>query len=199
MPIDFEVSYKVEDCSSDLRLMHFYSEEKGKGPVLLRAYINNEEHFLIPYVFNLSFGPPKAGSETGVDDEKSIIHSDIDKMLATVLLFAYTYLTTNPGHYVGIDGSCDRRALLYFKKLRANYTTLTELFSVISGVKYYVRILRFSKPSAELLQDEMLRVFAERIRGSIDVSDIQPIPDEITAQTQIKGMEYNYNYFIFKI
>ena len=198
MALNFEHTYEIADIRDDYRLMHFNTEVKGE-PFRLRAFIDNEQHFLMPDVFNLSFGPPGPASETRIDDSVVVNHDDMDKMMSTILLFVSVYLSSNPTHFIGIDGSCDRRALLYFRKIRENNRMLTELFTIISGVKYYIRLKRFSKPDSSLSHDEQLEAIRVSLRENLDLADMVPIPETITAKTTIRGSDYNFNYFIFKI
>jgi len=198
MALNFDNPYEIREISSDYRMMHFFTEVNGK-PHLLRARIDNEQHFLMPSVFNLSFGPPMADNDTHIDDTILLKHDNLDRVMSTVLLFLYTYLKSNPEHYIGIDGSCDRRALLYFRKIKANTQLLSGLFSIISGVKYYIRLKRFSKPDQRLSPKDQLLIIHDSVRENLDIRDVVPIPEMITEHTALKGMEYNYNYFIFKI
>jgi hypothetical protein len=95
---------------------------------------------------------------------------------------AYTYLKSNPSHYLGIDGSDNRRAILYFRMLQRNYEYLSRYFNIY-GLKYYVRITRFGKRQYD---------------NPFDFTDIEPYPEEITKSMKISP-ELMYNYFIFNL
>jgi hypothetical protein len=197
MALNFEDTYPPIDVSGDLRIMHFNSF--GDEQVyLLRANIDNVPHYLMPDVYNLSFGPPEPGSATGVMDDVKVRHFDLDRVFSTLLLFAFTYLSNNPEHYIGIDGSCNRRALLYFKKIRQNLDSLHEYFKVIAGVKYYARLKRFPKPCLVLTDEKQQAKQIAGIAEHIDLEDIKAIPDQINQFAVVKGVENNFNYFIFR-
>ncbi|MCW3104164.1 MAG: hypothetical protein JWO09_2604 [Bacteroidetes bacterium] len=153
----------------------------------------------MPDVYNLAFGPPLEGSETGIKDKDKIKHDDLDKMLSTLLFFAYAYLSEHPTHYIGIDGSCNYRAALYYRKLQGNYETLKDHFSLIAGNKYYIRFKRFDKPGDDLTEDEIIEILTNSIRENIDFRDIKGIPETIEPNIRITNIEDNYNYFTFKL
>lgn len=192
MPIDLLNTYEPTLVDFQLRLMHFYTFSEDK-PVELRAFISNQQHPFMPDVYNLAFGPPDPETDTGVLDKIKIRHDDLDKLLSTLLLFAYTYLSDNMNHYVGIDGSCNLRAAMYYRKLQANYGILKSTFSTIAGNKYYIRFRRFNKQENDELDD-----LINHIRDNLDYADIKAIPEMIDPFHTIT-LRNNFNYFTFNI
>ncbi len=196
MALNLLDTYPIKTITADFKMMHFDSYENGKA-VELRVIISNEVHFLIPGVYNLAFGPPKANTDTEIDDKALIRHDDLDKMMSTILLFACTYSKSYPTHLLGIDGSNDIRAIMYFRKIKANITMLKGFFSLIAGTKYYVRFRRFSKPDVHLGEEETISEFHNKIKESLDLRDIVPLGEPIVPETQV-DVYNNFNYFIFK-
>jgi hypothetical protein len=108
-------------------------------------------------------------------------HSDYSKVFSTILLTAFNYLTANPNHYLGVDGSSNSRATLYWRFLQNNYNYLDQFFDMF-GLKYYVRISRFGKTQYD---------------NPFDFDDIYPHLD--TIQKTTFWPKLMYNYFIFKL
>lgn len=77
--------------------------------------ISNEAHELIPNVYNLAFGPTNARGD--IDDKAQLTHKDYSKVFSTILFDGLIYLNSNRDHYLGIDGSDNARAYLYYKFL----------------------------------------------------------------------------------
>lgn len=140
--------------------------------------ISDQAHELMPNVYNLAFGPLNANGK--LDDKAQIKHRDYSKAFSTILLHARAYLANNPGHYLGIDGSNNSRALLYYKIILDNFDYLSNHFN-IGAMKYYVRITRFGKYQYE---------------NPFDFQDIKLDAIRITRDSP-RYPEFLYNYFIF--
>ncbi len=177
--IDFENKYEIDPLSEDLRLSSFRTVLKDGSNLPIYVQISNEAHVLLPNVFNLGFGPLK---NNRIDDKAELTHADYSKVFSSVLLSALTYLTNNPAHSLGIDGSDNRRAYLYYRAIEWNFDYLNRHFE-IWGLKYYVRITRFGKTQYE---------------DPFDFDDI--IPDVINIEKDVKiPAGFMYNYFIFNL
>jgi hypothetical protein len=177
--INFENTYEIDSISSDLRIAEFETLLVNKEEKILRVEISNESHELLDKVFNLSFGPLNSKGE--IDDKAELVHQDYSKVFSTILLTALNYLSSNPGHYLGIDGSDNSRAYYYWRFLQRNFEYLNSYFEM-SGLKYYVRISRFGKTQYENPFDfEDIFAFSDRLYKT----DIWP--------------KLMYNYFVFKL
>ena len=177
--IDFTNKYQIENISEDMRESTFTTILQGGQQVPLYVKIDNKSHALLPDVYNLSFGPLRNGR---IDDKAELSHADYSKVFSTILVSALIYLTNNPEHSLGIDGSDNRRAYLYYWALLRNFDYLDQYFHM-SGLKYYVRITRFGK---------------EQYDNPFDFVDI--IPDTVPIKKDIKISPYlMYNYFTFKL
>lgn len=91
-------------------------------------------------------------------------------------------MVNNPDHMLGIDGSDNRRAVLYFRMLQRIYDYLNNYFEIF-GLKYYVRMTRFGKRQYD---------------NPFDFADVLPSPEKIIKNMRIR-LEWLYNYFIFKL
>lgn len=177
--IDFDATYEIDTISGDLRTTTFSTQLVSGSQVPLKVEISQESHELLGEVFNLAFGPM---DETGeIDDKAKMQHQNYSRVFSTILLSALNYLTTNPTHYVGIDGSDNSRAFLYYRFLQRNYQYLNKYFDIY-GLKYYVRITRFGRTQYE---------------NPFDFEDIIPFPDLI--QKTNKPPSKMYNYFMFRL
>ena len=134
--------------------------------------------FLMEQKFNLGFGP--LDSKGRIDDKAELQHSNYSMVFSTILFVGLTYLNSNPTHYLGIDGSNNARAYLYFKFIQKNYYYLEQFFNIF-GIKYYVRITRFGKSQYE---------------DPFDFEDVRAIPDKIEKGT-VMPSQFMFNYFIF--
>lgn len=177
--IDFDRTYNFTEISGDLRTAIFSTELQDENSAVLKIEISNEAHELLPNVYNLAFGPVDKKGE--IDDKAALHHKDYSKVFSTILLVALKYLTLNPDHYLGIDGSDNLRAYYYWRFLQRNHDYLTNYFEIF-GVKYYVRISRFGKTQYE---------------NPFDFDDIFPYPDRI--HKSLHWPKLMYNYFIFKL
>jgi hypothetical protein len=105
-----------------------------------------------------------------------------DAFFTTDLVFGYTYLLQNKEHMLGIDGSDNRRAALYFRMLQRNYDYLSNFFELF-GLKYYVRMTRFGKRQYD---------------DPFDFADVFGYPEKIVKGMQM-SMDWLFNYFVFKL
>jgi hypothetical protein len=179
LSINFENVYDIQGISEDLRSSTFNTSLKNGEVTPLYVQIDNKPHALLPDVYNIGFGPLKNGR---IDDRAELSHSDYSRVFSTILLTALTYMTSNPGHSLGIDGSDNRRAYLYYHILQRNFDYLDEHF-VISGLKYYVRITRFGKNQYD---------------DPFDFKDILPEVQPVEKNVKVP-QELMFNYFIFKL
>lgn len=178
--LDFDDLYEVESISEDLRTSIFRTELDDGSFAALRIEISNEAHKLLPNVFNLAFGPLTPKGQ--IDDKAQLKHKDYSKVFSTILIAGLTYLHKNKDHYLGIDGSDNARAYMYYRFLQRNYKYLDQHFNMF-GLKYYVRITRFGKTQYD---------------NPFDFEDIQPYPDRIQKGIKIHP-SFMYNYFIFNL
>jgi hypothetical protein len=176
--IDFNNLYEIEKISQDLKFSSFRTKLNNGNELPLVVRISNQSHALLPNVYNLSFGPLNAKGK--LDDKAELAHSDYSKVFSTILFSALAYLETNPGHYLGIDGSDNPRAYFYYRALQRNFAYLDRHFHMY-GVKYYVRISRFGKTQYD---------------NPFDFADIIPYPFRIRKGDPV-SQDHMYNYFIF--
>jgi hypothetical protein len=92
------------------------------------------------------------------------------------------YLSHNPDHFLGIDGSNNGRAFLYYRIIQRNFDYLDQYFNVF-GLKYYVRITRFGKTQYD---------------DPFDLNDIAPQLVPLKKGVRIPS-DMMYNYFIFNL
>jgi hypothetical protein len=178
--IDFDSLYDIENISPDLKFSSFRTQLNNGIEMPLVVRISNQSHALLPNVYNLSFGPLNAKGK--LDDKAELTHSNYSKVFSTILFSALAYLETNPGHYLGIDGSDNARAYFYYRALQRNFGYLDKHFRMY-GVKYYVRISRFGKTQYD---------------NPFDFEDIIPYPFRIGKDDPI-SQDHMYNYFIFNL
>lgn len=145
--IDFENCYETEPVTADLRLIRFNSERTDYTTVQIGVLIGHQPQALLPNVYNLAFGPMDDNNE--IDDQAKVAHADHSKVFSTIILSALTFLNNNPDKYLGIDGSNNARAYLYFRTIQNNYYILTQYFDIF-GVNYYVRVLRKANDADEV-------------------------------------------------
>lgn len=181
--IDFGNCYETKLISSDLSFVQFETELTDSTKVSIRILISDQPHPFLPQVYNLAFGPIHKEDRNKIDDQIQLKHIDHSKVFSTIVLVALTFLIENPDKYLGIDGSNNTRAYLYFRIIQNNYELLSEYFEIF-GIKYYVRILRKKKDSDE--------------EYPIDTKDINAAYVEIEKGHKIT-LEKMYNYFIFRI
>jgi hypothetical protein len=177
--IDFDTTIDFDEISTDLRIGIFPTELANGRIVPLKVEISNEEDDLIPNVYNLAFGPMDDRGE--LNDAAQLEHKNYSSVFSTILFGGLTYLKTNPEHFLGVDGSSNSRALLYWRYLQQNFNYLNQFFRFF-GIKYYVRISRFGKRQYD---------------NPFDFEDILPYADPITKTNQ--WPDQMYNYFIFRL
>ncbi|HEV3411114.1 MAG TPA: hypothetical protein VG101_01490 [Puia sp.] len=178
--LNFDTSYSVEKATDDLKNGFFTTDLQEGGKELLKIEISKNPHELMPGVYNLGFGPV---TEDGrINDKAELPHRDYSKVFSTILFVGYRYMAKNPDHMLGIDGSDNRRAVLYFRMLQRNYDYLDNYFEIF-GLKYYVRMTRFGKRQYD---------------NPFDFADVLPSPEKIIKNMRIR-LEWLYNYFIFKL
>jgi len=176
--INFDDVYDITTKSEEMTLASFETELTDGTKKELIIEISSHVHELIPNVYNLAFGPSDADGE--IDDKAQLTHKNYSKVFSTILLHAQAYLRNNPNHCLGIDGSNNSRALLYYRIILSNFDYLSEYFDV-EALKYYVRITRFKKYQYE---------------NPFDFQDIIPDFVKITRDSP-QYPEFMYNYFIF--
>lgn len=172
--LDFDNPYNIEPVSRDSRINFFQTELQDGTQIPLKVEISSQPHELLPGVFNLAFGP--------VNDKAELPHKDYSKVFSSIHVIGLMYLTKNKDHYLGIDGSNNARAYLYYRLLQKNFEYLDQ-FIKIYGLKYYVRISRFGKNQYD---------------NPFDFKDILPGTDRITKDMRLNP-EFMYNYFIFNL
>lgn len=178
--LDFDNPYDIEPLSEDMRISIFKTELQDGTQIPLKVEISKEPHELLPGAFNLAFGPMNERGK--IDDKAELSHKSYSKVFSSILLAALLYLANNRDHYLGIDGSNNARAYLYYRFLQSNYDYLNKFFNMY-GLKYYVRISRFGK---------------NQYADPFDFKDI--LPGTVRMKKDMKiDPEFMYNYFIFKI
>jgi hypothetical protein len=68
-------------------------------------------------------------------------YMNLMKVFSTVLLFIEDYLRFYPWHSIGVDGSGNSRAELYYRGWQRNFVYLSAYMKMY-GIKFYVRIMR---------------------------------------------------------
>ncbi len=180
--INFEDCYDIETIASDLSLSKFNTVLKNAGQVLpLGIQISNTVHPYLPDVYNLAFGPLLEDNK--IDDKAKIQHENHSKVFSTIMFTALAFLTENKENFLGIDGSNNARAYMYYRCIQNNFDYLSQFFNIY-GVNYYIRVLRKLKDDNE--------------SHPIDNNDIKAIPKKVERNAIIQ-CEKLYNYFIFKL
>lgn len=177
--IDFNGCYEIGNVSKDLRSCSFNSVLTDGVSVPLSVRISENEHQFMPDVYNLSFGPlNKLGD---IDDDVRMKHSDYSRVFSTIVFAAMTFLTGNPARLLGIDGSNNARAYLYYRCMLNNFEYLNQYFRMY-GVNYYFRALR--------------KNLARGGAFPVDVEDVLAVPERIKEPMCVRP-ERLYNYFVF--
>lgn len=177
--VDFTNVYEIAPMSNDFKESAFNTELKDGRFTTLKIEISNDPHEMLPNVYNLAFGPVDA--KGNINDKAQLSHKSYSKVFSTILLNALYYLKSNPDHYLGIDGSNNSRAFLYYRFMLRNHAYLDSHFNMF-GLKYYVRITRFGKNQYD---------------NPFDFEDIQPYPERLSSNpAETTSM---YNYFIFNL
>jgi hypothetical protein len=178
--INFEERYELE-TSNNTTSGRFTSRLKDGKEVQLGIEIGAEAHPLMPDVHNLAFGPLDDVGQ--IDDRIRLSHVDHSRVFSTILFASLLFLKEYPGRYLGVDGSNNARAYMYYRCIRNNLAYLSEQFN-IRGVKYYIRILR--------------KLCDADDGFPIDGDDLIVVPKLIAADERIQSDKL-YNYFIFNL
>lgn len=178
--IDFDNIYEIIPVDRNLKKSFFKTELVDGTQPKIHIMVSSQSHDLFPNVYNLAFGP--SNPKGGIDDKAAIMHKNYSKVFSTILFEARNYLLRNPDHLLGIDGSNNVRAYLYYRFIQRNYAYLNNYFDVY-GVKYFVRIARLGKTQ-----------YDDPFDFEDICSDVQKL--EKNMETNLKFM---YNYFIFKL
>ncbi|HMH22791.1 MAG TPA: hypothetical protein VK563_13485 [Puia sp.] len=177
--INFEDLYETITMDADLRSSVFDAVLKGGTTTRLGIQISSKIHPLMPNVYNLAFGPIDINNE--IDDQAKLTHQNHSKVFSTIIFAGLSFLTEHKENYLGIDGSNNARAYLYYRCIQNNFEYLRSFFKIY-GVNHYVRILR------RAIDDSY----------SFDPEDLVAIPKLIEFRESIQH-EKLYNHFIFKI
>lgn len=133
-------TYSIEYVNVYLTVFSFKSILKDGSQIELFVRITEHPDKYLPNVYNLGFGP--LDSEGEIDDEIVLNHSNVGKVLSTVLLCGITFLDAmHIGTLVGVDGSNDVRAYLYHRMFQTNHKNLSKVITSV-GVDWYVKLLR---------------------------------------------------------
>ncbi|HEU4554364.1 MAG TPA: hypothetical protein VFS25_16070 [Chitinophaga sp.] len=178
--INFDHRYELDEVNEDLSTSSFTTVLKDGSNVQLGIQINDGMHPLLPNVYNLAFGPIVDGQ---IDDKAKLAHADHSRAFSTIIFAGMTFLLEKPGKYVGIDGSNNARAYMYYRCIQNNFDYLSRYFKIY-GVNYFVRILRKTKD-----EDQDFPVDAEHIIA---------IPRLIAREEHLPSDKL-YNYFIFNL
>jgi hypothetical protein len=122
----------------------------------------------------MAFGPLNPQGQ--IDHQAQLTYKDYSKVFSTILWSALMYLNEYTDHFLGIDGSDNRRAHMYFRFLQRNYEYLDKCFRVY-GIKYYVRITRFGK---------------QQYDDPFDFDDVQYISSAVSKNAEIPSPMVNY-------
>jgi hypothetical protein len=179
--INFEECYEIETLTSDLSLSKFNTVLKNGEQAVLGIQISNTTHPYLSEVYNLAFGPLNDNNQ--IDDKAKLHHENHSKVFSTIIFTALTFLTENKQKYLGIDGSNNARAYMYYRCIQNNFDYLNQFFNIY-GVNYYVRVLRKLNDKDEA--------------HPVDGEDLKAIP-EIIEKNAVVRSEKLYNYFIFKL
>jgi len=179
--INIDDCYTVETIKQDYSISKFNTILEDKQAVPMGVFISEQPHFLMPDVHNLSFGRINEENKL-INDTDKLTHQNHSKVFSTIVLAAASFLKKNELKYVGIDGSNNARAYMYYRCLLNNLDYLNDLF-IVRGVNYYVRVLRKLKDSDEF--------------HAIDANDSIVMLKEINKPENI-AYEKLHNYFIFK-
>jgi len=162
-----------------MSIVKFETELIDKSKIQIQVSIESQPLSLLPNVYNMAFGPLTENNE--IDDHARLTHVDHSKMFSTIMSTCLKFLRANPNKSLGLDGSTNSRAYLYFRIIQNNYEILSEQFDIY-GVKLYMRVLRNDNDESH----------------SIDSKDIISNSTRITRGDSIKR-DKMYNYFFFKI
>jgi hypothetical protein len=177
--IDVNDCYAVKALADNLTLNTFDSILQNGNVMPIGIHISEKAHPLMPNVYNLAFGP--IDQDNQIDDKAKLCHQDHSKLFSTIVYTSLSYLKINSDKFLGIDGSSNARAYLYYRCMQNNLDYLNQYLNIY-GVNYYVRVLRKLK-----LEDK---------NNPIDEDDVIALPNDIVKESFLK-YDKLYNYFIF--
>jgi hypothetical protein len=177
--IDFEDCYPRKSLHQNSLLTTFDTVLTNGKTVPIGINISEEVHPLIPNTYNFSFGP--VGRNNQIDDTAKLYHTNHSRLFSTIVYCAYTFLKDRKDIFLGIDGSNNARAYMYYRCIQNNFDYLNQFLNIY-GVKYYIRILRKENEKNN--------------SHPVDYKDILAMPQIIRKEAHIK-YEKLHNYFIF--
>jgi hypothetical protein len=177
--IDVNDRYAVKALTNNLTVNTFNSFLQNGDVVPIGIHISEESHPLMPNVYNLAFGPFDKHNQ--IDDQAKLCHQDHSKLFSTIVYTSLSYLKLNNEKFLGIDGSNNARAYLYYRCIQKNLDYLNQYLNIY-GVNYYMRVLRkLNVGDTTLYMDE---------------DDMLAKPKSILKESSLK-YDKLYNYFIF--
>lgn len=179
--LDFEQTYLFNSRNKNWSKGSFFTVLRSEKKKLIGIEISNTPQPHMDHVYNLAFGP--YDRKKRLKDMESIKHADYSMAFSTILYFAKKYLDQSPDRAIGLDGSTNSRAYLYFRIIRQNYDYLSAQFEMY-GVKYYVRVKR---KGPELYENP----FDFR---DVEYSYHKLLKGELENSRELETM---FNYFIF--
>jgi hypothetical protein len=179
--IDFNDCYPIRTLNENFSLSSFISILQTGEAIPIGINISDEPHPLIPNVYNLAFGP--LGVNNQIDDKVKLCHQNHSRLFSTIVFTGMSFLRSNRGKFLGIDGSNNARAYMYYRCIQNNYNYLKQFINIY-GINYYIRILRKIKEDDDCVP--------------FDEEDIKALPQTIVGHSPIKH-EKLHNYFIFNL
>lgn len=137
--INFDHAFPLASIASDLSYAIFDSLDVQDKIIPLKVEISPLADPYLPNVHNLAFGPLQQNGN--INDNVKLHHRDTSRVFSIILLFALSFLQTNPTATIGLDGSNDVRAYLYHRMFLSNREYLSHFFIAI-GVGWFVRLFR---------------------------------------------------------
>jgi hypothetical protein len=96
----------------------------------------------IPNLYNLGFGNLEIkNGEKFVDDNSDVNNNDFNRVLSTVFSCAIHFLNNNSDARILFFGNTQHKHTLYIRKIAANYSEISKLFSLFGGVLHHKRDL----------------------------------------------------------
>lgn len=159
------------------RIGEFDAELADGSVVRLKLEVSGMTHELLPHVYNLAFGPVDGNGK--VNTHSRFTYRNRMKVFSTMLLFVDTYLRSHPEHYIGVDGSSNSRAELYYRGWQRNFNYLSA-YMKLDGIKFFVRIARIGR---------------EQYHNPFDFDDVQWSVFPVNRCDRPAG-GIMYNYFV---
>lgn len=179
--LDFNNRYDTEPFQGKVPYRRFFSELKTGIRIPIGILISQEAHPLMPNVYNLAFGP--LDQDNNIDDQAKLNHKNYSKLFSTIIYTGIEFLLKNEDKFLGIDGSNNARAYLYYRCIQNNHQYLQQFFK-LHEINYYVRVLRKNSD--------------EDSDHPIDATDIIARSHPILKEKKIK-YDRLYNYFVFNL